>query len=157
MENWHGITPRLWPSAKYIHCVTTGSMEPYQRKLRHYAGNLPSMSGDYGATEGGIAANIHPTTPPENATFTVVPNIAYFEFIPLHQQLEDWKMFQTVANAHHTEAALLGLTEVIKVGQDYEVVITTFGGLYRYRLGDIVRVTGFYNCHTWAERTFFLH
>ncbi|KAF2536193.1 hypothetical protein F2Q68_00022832 [Brassica cretica] len=33
----------------------------------------------------------------------------------------------------------------VKVGHDYEPVVTTFSGLYRYRLGDVLRVTGFYN------------
>ncbi|XP_071725202.1 jasmonoyl--L-amino acid synthetase JAR4-like, partial [Rutidosis leptorrhynchoides] len=31
------------------------------------------------------------------------------------------------------------------VGEEYETVITTFGGLYRYRLGDVVKVMGFHN------------
>ncbi|GLJ36869.1 hypothetical protein SUGI_0744920 [Cryptomeria japonica] len=143
-QNWQGIIPQLWPGAKYIYAIMTGSMELYLRKLRHYAGNLPLLSADYGATEGWIAANIDPTTSPENTTFTAVPNFAYFEFIPLHVHLEEWKLDQSVATAHYTESEPVGLTEV-KDGQDYEVVVTTFGGLYRYRLGDIVRITGFYN------------
>ncbi|KAG5231440.1 jasmonoyl--L-amino acid synthetase JAR [Salix suchowensis] len=38
----------------------------------------------------------------------------------------------------------VGLTEV-KIGEDYEIIVTTFAGLYRYRLGDVVRVAGFHN------------
>ena len=33
----------------------------------------------------------------------------------------------------------------VEVGKMYEVVVTTYRGYYRYRLGDIVRVVGFYN------------
>uniref|UniRef100_A0A0D6R433 GH3 auxin-responsive promoter n=1 Tax=Araucaria cunninghamii TaxID=56994 RepID=A0A0D6R433_ARACU len=134
MENWYGVIPQLWPNAKYIHSIMTGSMEPYVRKLRHYAGNLPLISADYGATEGWIGANIDPTTSPEDTIFTVVPSLAFFEFIPLQWHQEDWKV----------ESEPVGLTEV-KVGQIYEVAFTTAGGLYRYRLGDVVRVSSFYN------------
>ncbi|KAI5059098.1 hypothetical protein GOP47_0025417 [Adiantum capillus-veneris] len=38
----------------------------------------------------------------------------------------------------------VGLTEV-EVGREYEVLLTTYGGLYRYKLGDVVRVTSFFN------------
>ena len=48
------------------------------------------------------------------------------------------------ALAAYDEGTPVGLTDV-EVGQEYEVVMTTAWGLYRYRLGDIVRVTGFYN------------
>jgi len=34
-------------------------------------------------SEGWVGANVEPETPPESVTFTVLPNIAYFEFIPL--------------------------------------------------------------------------
>ncbi|KAL4376124.1 hypothetical protein GQ457_02G037850 [Hibiscus cannabinus] len=33
----------------------------------------------------------------------------------------------------------------VKLGQYYEVVVTTLTGLYRYRVGDVLKVTGFYN------------
>lgn len=142
--NWYGVIPQLWPNAKYIISIMTGAMETYLRKLRHYAGNLPLLNSEYGATESWIAANIDPTSTPENTIYTVVPNIAYFEFVPLHMHIEDRILDQSVATAHFIESEPVGMTEV-KVGQQYEVVLTTFAGLYRYRLGDVVKVTGFYN------------
>lgn len=142
--NWHGVIPKIWPNAKYIISIMTGAMEPYLKKLRHYAGNLPLLASEYGSTEGWIGANIDPTSSPENTIFTVVPNIGYFEFIPLHLRLGDSKLGESVATADYIESEPVSLTEV-KVGQQYEVVLTTFAGLYRYRLGDVVRVTGFYN------------
>lgn len=142
--NWYGVIPQIWPNAKYIISIMTGAMEPYLRKLRHYAGNLPLLNSEYGATESWVASNIDPTSSPENTIYTVVPNIAYFEFIPLHMHIEDTKLDQSVAAANFIESDTVGMTEV-KVGQQYEVVLTTFAGLYRYRLGDVVKVTGFYN------------
>ncbi|CBI22502.3 unnamed protein product, partial [Vitis vinifera] len=41
-------------------------------------------------------------------------------------------------------AQLVDLAHV-EVGKEYELVITTYAGLYRYRVGDILRVTGFHN------------
>ncbi|XP_010523788.1 PREDICTED: jasmonic acid-amido synthetase JAR1-like [Tarenaya hassleriana] len=131
LSNWYGLIPELFPNAKYLYGIMTGSMEPYVNKLRHYAGGLPLISHDYGSSEGWIGANVTPRLPPEEAVFAVVPNFGYFEFIPIAE----------------TEEALpkpVGLTEV-KVGEEYEILFTNYAGMYRYRLGDVVKVMGFYN------------
>ncbi|GAB4861630.1 Jasmonoyl--L-amino acid synthetase jar6 [Ancistrocladus abbreviatus] len=133
--NWCGLIPELFPNAKYVYGVFTGSMEPYVKKLRNYAGWLPLVCGDYGASEGWIGVNVNPKLPPESATFVVPPNSGYFEFIPLEENR---------AHHGHLEPEPVGLTEV-KVGEEYEVVFTNFAGLYRYRLGDVVKVMGFHN------------
>ncbi|CAL5339115.1 unnamed protein product [Camellia sinensis] len=75
LSNWYGLIPKLFPNAKYIYGIMTGSMEPYLKKLRHYAGELPLLSADYGSSEGWIGANVNPKLPPELATFAVLPNI----------------------------------------------------------------------------------
>ncbi|MED6192136.1 hypothetical protein PIB30_007311 [Stylosanthes scabra] len=38
LNNWYGLIPKLFPKAKYVYGIMTGSMEPYVKKLRHYAG-----------------------------------------------------------------------------------------------------------------------
>ncbi|KAG9457771.1 hypothetical protein H6P81_002279 [Aristolochia fimbriata] len=38
-ENWYGSIPELWPQAKFVTTILTGSMEAYVGKLRHYAGD----------------------------------------------------------------------------------------------------------------------
>ncbi|KAJ8485926.1 hypothetical protein OPV22_018411 [Ensete ventricosum] len=149
LSNWYGVIPELWPNAKYVYGIMTGSMEPYLKKLRHYAGSLPLMSADYGSSEGWIAANVNPSLIPELATFAVLPNIGYFEFIPLEKPEEEEKekeqeLGNSASRIHYIESEPVGLTEV-EVGKEYEVVVTNFAGLYRYRLGDVVRVAGFHN------------
>ncbi|XP_038897040.1 jasmonoyl--L-amino acid synthetase JAR6 [Benincasa hispida] len=134
LSNWYGLIPELFPNAKYIYGIMTGSMEPYLKKLRHYGGHLPLMSADYGSSEGWVGANVNPMLPPEMATFTVLPNIGYFEFIPLKENAEDQQQ----------ENKPIGLTEV-KIGEEYEIIVTNVAGLYRYRLGDVVKVIGFHN------------
>ncbi|KAM5588447.1 hypothetical protein ABKV19_006737 [Rosa sericea] len=112
LSNWYGLIPALFPNAKYIYGVMTGSMELYLNKLRHYAADLPLLSADYGASEGWIAANVNPKVPTEMTTYVVLPNIGYFEFIPVRDGID----FKPV-----------GLTEV-KIGEEYEVVVTNFAG-----------------------------
>jgi auxin responsive GH3 family protein/jasmonic acid-amino synthetase len=125
LSNWYGVIPALFPNARYVHGIMTGSMEHYVKKLRHYAGGLPLVAAEYGASEGWVGANVEPETPPESVTFTVLPNIAYFEFIPLkatscHGGAAD-------DDTCYAEAEPVGLTEVT-VGEHYEVVVTTFAG-----------------------------
>ncbi|XP_057439642.1 jasmonoyl--L-amino acid synthetase JAR4-like [Lotus japonicus] len=135
--NWYGLIPELFPNAKYIYGIMTGSMEPYLKKLRHYAGEmLPLLTADYGSTEGWIAANVNPKLPPEMATYAVLPHIGYFEFIPLTELENDFFLC--------IDPNPVGLTEV-KIGEEYEIVMTNPAGLYRYRLGDVVKVMGFHN------------
>ncbi|XP_022856676.1 jasmonic acid-amido synthetase JAR1 [Olea europaea var. sylvestris] len=131
LSNWYGVIQELFPNTKYIYGIMTGSMEPYLKKLRHYAGDLPLLSADYGASEGWIGANVNPELPPELAKFAVLPNIGYFEFIPLKEDLI-------------VEPQPIELTEV-NIGEEYEIIVTNFAGLYRYRLGDVVKVKGFHN------------
>ncbi|WVZ72850.1 hypothetical protein U9M48_021246 [Paspalum notatum var. saurae] len=137
-DGWYGAVPALWPNARYVHAIVTGSMEHYVKKLRHYAGGLPLVAMDYGASEGMVGANVDPEAPPESATFAVLPDIAYFEFIPLKivNNIIDGEASSTDdddATSRCSQAAEpVGLTEVT-VGEHYEVVMTTFTGLYRYR------------------------
>ncbi|KAL5203035.1 hypothetical protein ABZP36_013987 [Zizania latifolia] len=142
LSNWYGIIPALWPNAKYVYGIMTGSMEPYLKKLRHYAGHLPLISADYGASEGWVGSNINPTVPPEQVTYAVLPHTGYFEFIPLEKPIGDET--GNSASIHYIESDPVGLTEV-EVGKIYEVVITNFAGLYRYRLGDVVKIARFHN------------
>ncbi|XWS32071.1 hypothetical protein CRYUN_Cryun23aG0129300 [Craigia yunnanensis] len=144
LNNWYGLIPELFPNVKYIYGIMTGSMEPYLKKLRHYAGNLPLLSSDYGSSEGWIGANVNPTLPPESATYAVLPNIGYFEFIPLKENVEEHVQGKVNDYFIYMEPKPVGLTEV-KVGEEYEIIITSFAGLYRYRLGDVVKVMGFHN------------
>ncbi|KAG4110742.1 hypothetical protein ERO13_D13G065600v2 [Gossypium hirsutum] len=139
-SNWYGIVPRLWPNAKYVYSIMTGSMQPYLKKLRHYAVSLPLVSADYGSTEGWIGVNLDPCLPPEDVTFAVIPTFSYFEFIPLYKKKQDL----TSSTVGYIEDEPVPLSQV-KLGQEYELVLTTFTGLYRYRLGDVVEVAGFHN------------
>uniref|UniRef100_A0A7N0T252 Uncharacterized protein n=1 Tax=Kalanchoe fedtschenkoi TaxID=63787 RepID=A0A7N0T252_KALFE len=119
LEKWRGVIPTLFPNVKYVLGIMTGSMEAYVEKLRAYAGHVPLVGGDYVASEGWIGINADPKARPESVAFSVVPNVGYFEFLPISDDIRD---------VHDT----VGLTEV-KLG------------VYRYKLGDVVKVVGFHN------------
>lgn len=144
LSNWYRLIPELFPNAKYIYGIMTGSMEPYLKKLRHYAGELPLLSADYGSSEGWIGANVNPQLPPKLATYAVLPHIGYFEFIPLRVDIEDQDHNKMDRSFLCMEPKPVGLTEV-KIGEEYEIILTNGAGLYRYRLGDVVKVMGFHN------------
>ncbi|CAK8560716.1 unnamed protein product [Lathyrus sativus] len=133
LSNWYGLFPVLFPNVKYVQGIMTGAMLPYVTKLRHYAGEVPLLTSEYGASEGWIASNVNPKVPPEFATYAILPQIAYFEFIPLAQ-----------LDGSQVELKPVGLTDV-KIGEEYEIVFTNPAGLYRYKLGDVVKVMGFHN------------
>ncbi|KAF3775022.1 Jasmonic acid-amido synthetase [Nymphaea thermarum] len=127
LRKWHGVIPRLWPNAKYVYSIMTGSMLPYLNKLRHYAGGLPLVGADYGATECWVGVNTEPAAPPETVSFTVVPTFAYFEFLPLRRR--DALITSAMADDEFIEAQAVKLSQV-EVGEEYEVVVTTFTGIF---------------------------
>lgn len=147
LTDWNGLIPEMFPNCKYIYAIMTGSMEPYLKKLRVYAGRVRLLGADYGSSEGWIGANVNPHLPPEMTTYTVLPNIGYFEFLPLRDvELagQDEREPKPEFLFNQVEPKPVGLTDV-QVGEEYEVVVTNFAGLYRYRLGDVVKVIGFHN------------
>ncbi|KAH9615033.1 hypothetical protein KSS87_003879 [Heliosperma pusillum] len=141
-SSWTNLIPTLWPNAKYVLSIMTGSMQHYTRKLRHYAGNnVPLISAHYGSTESWIGVNIDPTCPPEDVTYAVVPTFSYFEFIPVYTHRKNGDVISAIDEFAEDDPVPLSK---VKVGQQYEIVLTTFTGLYRYRLGDVVEVSGFH-------------
>lgn len=128
-----GIAARLWPRLSHVSGVAGGSFEIYTGKLKYYIGHTPIYSAIYAATEAmiGLAPEVN------KPTYVVSPRAAYFEFIP-------------VAESESANPPTLDLDE-LEVGQNYEIVLTTYAGLYRYRLGDVVKAVGTYNASPVVE------
>nr|CAB3458927.1 unnamed protein product [Digitaria exilis] len=138
--SWKGILGRLWPNVKYIEAVLTGTMAQYIPMLEFYSdGRIPLVCTMYASSESYFGVNLRPLCSPKDVSYTILPNMAYFEFIPLEDGLKLTEEDEVVENDK-----LVSLVDV-KVGCYYELVITTFSGLYRYRVGDVLQVTGFYN------------
>ncbi|KAG6478092.1 hypothetical protein ZIOFF_061524 [Zingiber officinale] len=144
-EAWEGIVRRLWPRTKYVDVIVTGSMAQYIPLLEFYGGGLPLVSTMYGSSECYLGINLRPLDRPADVSYTLLPNMAHFEFL---QVVDD----RTDADVEYTgDLKVVDLVDV-EVGRYYELVVTTFTGetslslgLYRYRVGDILKVTGFQN------------
>ena len=59
----------------------------------------------------------------------LMPKSVFFEFIPMDDY--DSGKFLTL--------------DQLEEGKEYEIVVTNFSGLYRYKIEDVIRVTGFFN------------
>ncbi|XP_057451009.1 putative indole-3-acetic acid-amido synthetase GH3.9 [Lotus japonicus] len=139
---WKGILCQLWPKAKYIEAVITGSMAQYVPALQYYSdGKLPLVCTRYASSECYFGVNIKPLSDPADVAFTLVPNMGYFEFLPLG---DNGTLLIDFEEVHVPNDKLVDLGNV-KLGCFYEIVVTTFAGLYRYRVGDVLQVVGFYN------------
>lgn len=122
-----GIVARLWPEMRYLRTVTTGSFALSRARLAWFAGpTMPIHSGCHSSSEGIIGINLRADG---SSRYTLAIGAAFFEFIP-SDALND------------VDPPTVDLCD-LQVGQDYEVVLTSTAGLYRYRLGDIVRINAF--------------
>ncbi|WCJ17849.1 Auxin-responsive GH3 family protein [Euphorbia peplus] len=130
---WGGIIKRIWPNTKYLDVIVTGAMAQYIPTLEFYSDGLPMACTMYASSECYFGLNLNPMCKPSEVSYTIMPNMAYFEFMPHNPE-----------STRDSPPKLVDLVNV-EVGKEYELVITTYAGLYRYRVGDILRVTGFHN------------
>jgi len=107
----------LWPGLRLVSCWADGSSQPYFEQLAERLPQARFQPKGLIATEGVV-------TVPDTAGRRVLSvDHGFFEFID-------------TGNATK-------LANDLCYGDEYEVVITTSGGLYRYRTGDRVRCDGF--------------
>ncbi|KAK4771163.1 hypothetical protein SAY87_031695 [Trapa incisa] len=137
-RSWAGIITRLWPDTKYVDVIVTGTMSQYIPTLDYYSGGLPLVCTMYASSECYFGINLNPMCQPTDVAYTLIPTMAYFEFLPVNRNGSTGRVNSPLT----TE--LVDLADV-KLGQEYELVVTTYAGLYRYRVGDVLRVAGFKN------------
>jgi len=120
--SWEGIIRRLWPRTKYIDVIVTGAMSQYIPTLEFYGGGLPLACTMYASSECYFGLNLKPMCKPSDVAYTLIPTMCYFEFLPLR-----------CSNAKQAEPShrdLVGLVDV-KLGHEYELVVTTYSGMSR--------------------------
>ncbi|KAM8947241.1 GH3 domain-containing protein [Pelodytes ibericus] len=125
-----GIAKRLWPKLEVIIAVESGGSDLDSQILKDtVCHGIPLYSPMYCAAEGLIGVNLWPGNAAPR--YVLCPRSAFFEFIPVGTCKEDQP--STIFVQH------------VSTGEAYELVITNIDGLCRYRLGDVVRITGFHN------------
>ncbi len=112
---------KLWPNLKQM-LITGIDTAPYREWIN---GILPNTTlwEAYAGSEGFYACNLFP-----DAGLHILPHINYLEFIP-----------ESETEKEHPK--VIPLSE-LKKNSRYEIVLTNLNGWYRYRVGDMLTVTG---------------
>ncbi|WVZ22205.1 hypothetical protein V8G54_000749 [Vigna mungo] len=139
-ENWERIITRIWPNTRYLDVIVTGAMAQYIPTLDYYSGGLPLACTMYASSECYFGLNLNPICNPSDVSYTIMPNMGYFEFLP-H---DDSSSTSSSTLSRDSPPPLVDLADV-EVGKSYELVLTGYSGLCRYRVGDVLQVTGFHN------------
>ncbi len=120
------IVPRIWPKVEWMYGMGTGALSFYAKRLRRYIGeDIPMHYLGYTATEGFMAVPIELNS----YEYVLLPQNGFYEFRPVEQEGYD---------------KLLTIKD-LEPGKEYEIILTNMSGFYRYRILDVIKVTGFYN------------
>lgn len=121
------VIPRLWKNMCLIVAIGTGEFEPFSKKMREYCGgDIRFCYEMYAASEALFASALNA----EDENYLLIPDGGFFEFIPVDEEFDE----------EHGRPLLMN---ELKVGELYEIVLTSLAGLYRYRIKDVVRVVGY--------------
>jgi hypothetical protein len=126
IERHGALVPKhAWPGLDVLAVWTGGSVGVFLPQLADLYGNTAVRDHGLSASEGRM------TIPLADGTSAGLLDFyhSYFEFIPVE---DHGKAGATVLEAHELDE-----------GQDYFILLTTSGGLYRYDIHDVVRCVGF--------------
>jgi hypothetical protein len=119
------LMSRLWPQLKVLSCVVSGAFAVSAPRLRQLAGAGPAFyTTCFGATEGMVGINVRADAPEH---YVMALGACHHEFLPMADE------------GTRATGGAVSMAEVEQGGL-YEVVLTNRAGLYRYRLGDVVRI-----------------
>lgn len=120
----HFSFKEAWPSLQFVCCWKTATCGMQLPRLAPWLrGEVPVVDATYSATEGWITVPLS-----EKAGGPLHPGALVVEFFRAggepNKILKPWEL---------------------KIGEDYEILLTTKMGFVRFRLYDIVRCTGFFH------------
>jgi GH3 auxin-responsive promoter len=117
---------QVWPNLElYIHGGV--SFTPYKEQFKKLIGDGCDYLEMYNASEGFFAAQ---DTPLNDGMLLFLENGIFYEFMP-------------IAEYGKPNPKTIGLNKVV-VGENYAMVISTNGGLWRYLIGDTIQFTAKY-------------
>lgn len=127
LETQGRLTPKdAWAKLSVIGTALGGTSDFYLKRFPDYFGNTPVFGGVYGTAEAnfGVYSQLN-----EEGCILAIES-GFYEFVPPDQ----WEVDQPKT---------LLPTEV-KPGERYRILLTSYSGFYRYDIGDVVEVLGFY-------------
>lgn len=121
-KHGHARMCDLFPNIAGLVCWKGGSAPWYVARLPKSYGDVPVLDYGYAASEGLFGAPLST----EGAASALLPHGHFFEFF------------------HVDDADLLEPKSLheLRIGERYEVVVTTGAGLFRYRMFDVIEVVG---------------
>lgn len=121
------LTPKLaWPDLCIVGTARGGTSDFYFERFPDYLGDTPIFGGVYGTAEGNFS--VYNDFNIDGGVLAI--ESGFYEFIPRDQ----WEV-------EHPKTLLP--TEVT-VGELYRILVTSYSGFYRYDIGDVIEVVGFY-------------
>ena len=121
------LTPQgAWSKLAFVGTARGGTSDFYFERFPDYFGDTPQFGGVYGTAEGTFAI-CHDFN--DDGSILSLES-GFYEFIPEDQ----WE-----ADPPNTL-----LPEELKVGDRYRILVTSYSGFYRYDIGDVIEVIGFY-------------
>lgn len=140
-ESWEGIIKKLWPNAKFIGAVITGVMSQYVETLEFYSGGLPLVSSMYACSEAFCGINLEPLGGPSHVSYTFLPTMAYFEFLPVNNnslslaqevQFNSASQHESIEKKSNDENFEPVDLVHVKLGQYYELLVTSYAGRFYF-------------------------
>lgn len=122
------LTPKqVWPESFFVTAARGGTSDFYFRRFPEYFGDTPIFGAVFSSAEGTFS--IYPDLDTDGSILSL--ETGFFEFIPESQ----W----------HVEQPQTLLPREVKIGERYRILLSSYGGFFRYDIGDIIEVVGFYN------------
>lgn len=122
------LTPKLvWPDLSFVANARGGTSDFYFERFPTYLGDTPIFGAVFSSAEG-MFSIYHDLN--DDGSILAIES-GFFEFIPEDQ----WE----------TEHPKTLLATEVKAGERYRILITNYAGFYRYDIGDVIEVVGFYN------------
>ena len=121
------LTPKLaWADLSYTVTARGGTSDFYFERFSEYLGDTPSFGGVYGSAE--ATFGVYPDFDQDGSILAI--ESGFYEFVPPDQ----WQV-------EHPQTLL---PCEVKVGERYRILLTSYSGFYRYDIGDVVEVVGFF-------------
>ena len=123
---------KIWPSLKYLRVIGGSLFQIYTDELRIYAKDVPMHFFAYAASESylGVAAQMECPD-----AYVLLADTCFYEFLPVEENSDK-------ENGNKENVSRPIPFWEAETGKEYELIITTLSGLYRYRLGDVVEIVG---------------
>jgi len=116
---------KIWPTLSVVSCWTKAAASFYLADFPQHFGAVPICDITYGASEGRGTVFAGPDLQ------VLALQSHFFEFVP-EEEMDSAN--PPVLLAHE-----------LSLNQNYYILFTTSGGLYRYNINDVVKVKSFYN------------